>query len=160
VEARCSEVEETISAELDGEEGPVGAVALASHLGRCPGCRRFARRVTELHRSTRVRLADSPPDLTAAILSSLPTPAMSRASRWRAGAQLALVTSLPSLFARRCIIAAATAAAALPISLGAYGAGGFAHYVIRPSARSSPCTVRLRHGGGEALFTDGLAPAR
>jgi predicted anti-sigma-YlaC factor YlaD len=102
---RCDDCRESISAQLDGEPLPSGATELdiARHLETCLPCSRFAAQTAVLHREVRVRPAEQVPDLTNAILGSLPEGARPRPVReWARYALLAvaltqLVLALPAL---------------------------------------------------------------
>jgi len=67
---RCSQVRESVSAQIDGEETPLTFEEVRSHLDGCEGCRTFQRTVIDVSRHGRVAAAEEVPDLTASILAA------------------------------------------------------------------------------------------
>lgn len=84
----CSELRESISARIDGEQPAVPAGILDRHLAGCPDCRAWQERATALRRLTLVREAPQVPDLTARILAEAPLP---QPQRWGLRVALGLV---------------------------------------------------------------------
>jgi predicted anti-sigma-YlaC factor YlaD len=72
---RCTDVQEAISARLDGEAAAIEAADIDAHLTHCPACQAFATRAATLTRAIRIRPAEAVPNLAAAILASAPAPA-------------------------------------------------------------------------------------
>jgi predicted anti-sigma-YlaC factor YlaD len=66
----CDDCREAISAGLDREERPGEEAAVAAHLASCAECRRFAEQAARITRLTRTRIAETTPDLTAAITTA------------------------------------------------------------------------------------------
>ncbi len=68
----CLPYRDAVSAQLDGEPPGMPVARLEGHLARCAGCRRWADEAARITR--RARLAPLPPvpDLTTAVLGSLP----------------------------------------------------------------------------------------
>ena len=80
----CDDCREAISAQLDGEEPPGEAAAVAAHLEGCPSCRAYAERAARVTRLTRTRPVEPGPDLVAAVVAAAPRrPARSRAGALR-----------------------------------------------------------------------------
>jgi predicted anti-sigma-YlaC factor YlaD len=75
----CQPYRDAISAMADDEVSPVPADILRGHLDDCATCSAFAVSVQGLHRRVRVHEAEAVPNLTAAILAAVDTPAVSRA---------------------------------------------------------------------------------
>jgi predicted anti-sigma-YlaC factor YlaD len=69
---QCSTYREALSARLDGEPLGIPARALDDHLAACPACAAWAAEAADL--TARIRRAPAPaaPDLTAAVLATLP----------------------------------------------------------------------------------------
>jgi predicted anti-sigma-YlaC factor YlaD len=69
---RCDDVQDALSARLDGEALPPGLddAAVAAHVDGCAACAAFAVGAADQHRALRVRMAEPVPDLTAAILAA------------------------------------------------------------------------------------------
>ncbi|WP_410608056.1 zf-HC2 domain-containing protein [Amycolatopsis sp. lyj-109] len=89
----CSELRESISARVDGEQPVVPEDVLDRHLTGCPDCRAWQERATALRRLTLVREAPQVPDLTAKILAEAP---VSRPQRWGLRVALGLVALVQS----------------------------------------------------------------
>jgi predicted anti-sigma-YlaC factor YlaD len=70
----CEHCRIAVSAQLDGEDPGVPVAALDAHLAACAACRDFAAGAGRLHRLARIAPADPVPDLSDAILRSLPDP--------------------------------------------------------------------------------------
>ena len=70
----CDESRDAISARLDGEDPGQTEAALDAHLATCRSCRAFALDAGDLHRTLRVRTAETVPDLSGAILQAAPAP--------------------------------------------------------------------------------------
>lgn len=70
----CATIREALSAQLDGEAGPVAGSVVDQHLGSCPACMRWLDRAEALHRTVRVRPAEAVPDLAATILERATAP--------------------------------------------------------------------------------------
>lgn len=101
--AECSIAREIVSAELDGEADPVESARAGTHLSGCRSCRTWRTSVEALQRSTRVREAESIPDLTESVLARAHPPHAGRGEwiRWAlvVVALTQLVVALPDLFA-------------------------------------------------------------
>ncbi len=69
----CDHYREAISARIDGEELGLEPAVLDAHLADCPSCRRWADAAAGVTRAARLGPAEHVPDLTAAIISSLPS---------------------------------------------------------------------------------------
>ena len=82
----CADVRVAISAALDGEAPGLDSAAVDRHLERCAECRRFAARARSVHRTTRVRSAEVPPDLTDEILAAIERAGCTSAPRRRGSA--------------------------------------------------------------------------
>jgi predicted anti-sigma-YlaC factor YlaD len=67
----CERCREALSALLDGEDTGTSSTLVDDHLTRCAACRAYERRVSDLHRMSRVRQAEPVPDLSAAIMASV-----------------------------------------------------------------------------------------
>jgi predicted anti-sigma-YlaC factor YlaD len=67
----CEHVREAVSAVLDGEDSPLDADVIESHLATCDECRAFAAQARSLHRSLRLSAAPPVPDLTGSILTAI-----------------------------------------------------------------------------------------
>src|SRR4051794_24694199 len=83
----CALFRESLSAALDGEEGPLPEAEVDRHLRECGACRAWQEEAARLRRSM-VRQAPVVPDLTAAILATAPQPVR---EKWAARIALALV---------------------------------------------------------------------
>ncbi|WP_410631265.1 zf-HC2 domain-containing protein [Amycolatopsis sp. cmx-4-83] len=84
----CSELRESISARVDGEQPVVPDEVIDRHLAGCPACRDWQERAVALRRLTLVREAPRVPDLTDRILAEVPAP---RPQRWGLRVALGLV---------------------------------------------------------------------
>ncbi|MCR6487884.1 zf-HC2 domain-containing protein [Amycolatopsis sp. OK19-0408] len=89
----CSDLRESLSARIDGEQPAVADDVLDRHLAGCPACRDWQERATALRRATLVREAPRVPDLTARILAEVPAP---RPEPWRLRVALGLVALVQS----------------------------------------------------------------
>ncbi|MFI5593221.1 zf-HC2 domain-containing protein [Amycolatopsis sp. NPDC051758] len=89
----CSDLRESLSARVDGEQPEVADDVLDRHLAGCPDCRAWQERATALRRLTLVREAPRVPDLTARILAEVPAP---RPQQWRLRVALGLVALVQS----------------------------------------------------------------
>lgn len=89
----CSELRESISARIDGEQPAVPDELLDRHLAGCPECRAWQERAMALRRLTLVREAPQVPDLTARILAEVPAP---QPQRWGLRLALGLVALVQS----------------------------------------------------------------
>ena len=92
----CLSFREAISARLDGEPLGMPERDLDAHVAACAGCAAWADGATEVTRRARVAAAPAVPDLTLAVLTSLPRelPGAAAAARARltdAALRLALV---------------------------------------------------------------------
>jgi predicted anti-sigma-YlaC factor YlaD len=69
---RCDDVQDALSARLDGEALPAGLddASVDGHVATCVACAAFAAGAAAQHRSLRVRPAEEVPDLTASILAA------------------------------------------------------------------------------------------
>jgi predicted anti-sigma-YlaC factor YlaD len=69
---RCDDVQEALSARLDGEALPPGldGAGIDAHVAGCAACASFAAGAAAQHRALRVRVAEPVPDLTGAILAA------------------------------------------------------------------------------------------
>lgn len=74
----CAPWRDAVSARADGEALPVAATALDDHLAACRDCAAFAAAVDAMSPRVRVAPAEEVPDLTAAILAAVDTPAVAR----------------------------------------------------------------------------------
>jgi predicted anti-sigma-YlaC factor YlaD len=68
----CTTYRELLSAALDGEATSLEETAGTSHVAGCSECRAWQASAISLTRSTRLRPADTVPDLTAEILAAVP----------------------------------------------------------------------------------------
>ncbi len=155
----CALWREAISAALDGEAMPAGAEDLDGHLAACDSCRSFAATVEVMHRSTRVRPAESIPDLAARVFADVKDadalPALGRASD-RAGG-----TGVPSLRTARRLVALTASAAAAVLVIAMIGlrvtgsapaaadvslASAFA--TVTPDGSMASVYVSLKNAGG------------
>lgn len=75
---QCADCRESVSAGLDGEDGPGEAAAVDEHLRGCGACRTYAEDAARITRLTRTRLAEDLPDLTQALLPRWTAPRRSR----------------------------------------------------------------------------------
>ncbi|MGW5748974.1 zf-HC2 domain-containing protein, partial [Amycolatopsis sp. NPDC003861] len=89
----CSDLRESLSARIDGEQPVVAADALDRHLAGCPACRAWQEEATALRRATLVREAPRVPDLTARILAEVPAP---QPQQWGLRLALGLVALVQS----------------------------------------------------------------
>ena len=105
----CDHVREAVSAVLDGEDSPLDADVIESHLAGCAECRAFAVRAHSLHRSLRMSAAPAVPDLTGPILSAIDADRRPAATY---GSDLALRLAL-------VVLAIAQIAVGIPALLGA-----------------------------------------
>ena len=101
---RCDDVQDAVSARLDGEALPPGFddAAVDAHLVTCAACAAFAGGAAAQHRALRVRAADPVPDLTGPILAAVAPVAPRPVREWVRYALLAvaatqLVLALPAL---------------------------------------------------------------
>lgn len=69
---KCASVQEVLSADLDGEAAPHEVRQANAHLGSCGNCREWWSAVGAVNRRLRVRQAEAPADLTAAVLLRAP----------------------------------------------------------------------------------------
>jgi predicted anti-sigma-YlaC factor YlaD len=69
--AGCAPARETLSAHLDGEDGPLPLAEARRHTDGCVPCERYGASLTAVTRRVRVAPADAVPDLTAPILAAL-----------------------------------------------------------------------------------------
>lgn len=69
---RCHDVQDALSARLDGEALPPGldAATIDAHVTGCAECSAFAAGAAAQHRALRVHAAEPVPDLTASILAA------------------------------------------------------------------------------------------
>jgi predicted anti-sigma-YlaC factor YlaD len=65
------DVRESVSADLDGETGPLTSPEVERHLDACGSCRRFATAAAGISRRARISAAADVPDLTGSILAQL-----------------------------------------------------------------------------------------
>jgi predicted anti-sigma-YlaC factor YlaD len=72
----CEPWREMLSAQLDGEDDPADRERVDEHLAGCAGCREWLDRAAMVNRLTRTGPAADVPDLSAAILAALPSPAV------------------------------------------------------------------------------------
>ena len=88
--ASCEQIQDALSARLDGEAPPKGldAAVVDEHVTGCAACSAFLAGATAQHRALRVRAAEPVPDLTQRILERLP--ATSRPQPVREWARYAL----------------------------------------------------------------------
>ena len=97
----CQPFRDALSARLDGELSALETTLLNAHLVSCVGCRAYDGRLEILHGRTRVRVAESVPDLTASILAKAhpPQPGRGEWVRWAllTVALTQLVVALPAL---------------------------------------------------------------
>lgn len=77
----CAPWRDAVSARADGEALPVAPAALDDHLAACRDCAAFAAAVDTIAPRARVVPAEEVPDLTAAILAAVDTPAVARHRR-------------------------------------------------------------------------------
>lgn len=70
----CDDVRESLSAELDAEQGVLSPETTAAHLSECAGCRNWVSQLEVMRRSTRLQQVEMVPDLTETILLSASTP--------------------------------------------------------------------------------------
>lgn len=82
---RCEEIREAWSAQLDGECSDVEPQTVAAHVRSCSACNAWTVAASELHRHTRVRVADSVPDRTDAIMAAVRGDLRHRATQARRG---------------------------------------------------------------------------
>jgi predicted anti-sigma-YlaC factor YlaD len=68
----CTEVRNSLSAALDGEQPSLPADVVDHHLRACLPCREWSQGAAELHRAFRVRSTDLEPDGTYEIMAALP----------------------------------------------------------------------------------------
>jgi predicted anti-sigma-YlaC factor YlaD len=71
----CDHIREALSARLDGEHLGLDGAALDQHLDGCAACAAWGAEIAALHRGVRVREAEPVPDLSEAILRTVPLPA-------------------------------------------------------------------------------------
>ena len=133
--APCAAVREALSARLDGEESPLGELALGRHLRRCSACTAFSSRIDELaaltRRGTGTELPGVAPVAPALVAHGAPAARMRRS------------------------LATRIAMAALPLSLTipALALGGAARgETVHPLARRDHCSMLL-HAGSTALLS-------
>jgi predicted anti-sigma-YlaC factor YlaD len=105
----CRHVREAVSAVLDGEDSPLDAGVIESHLASCTDCRAYAVQARTLHRSLRMSAAPAVPDLTPSILAAIDASHRSAAAD---GRDLALRLAL-------VVLAVAQIAIGIPALLGA-----------------------------------------
>lgn len=86
-----------MSARLDGEDPPEAEAEVQQHLAECGACATWERRAVALSRELRVRAVPATPDLTAAVMRSLPAPAVRRWPRVLLGLVAALQIALGAL---------------------------------------------------------------
>jgi predicted anti-sigma-YlaC factor YlaD len=67
---RCDQCRETVSAGLDREASADELTAAEAHLARCGACRAWTSEAERLGRQLRVRIADSIPDLSSAVVAA------------------------------------------------------------------------------------------
>jgi predicted anti-sigma-YlaC factor YlaD len=67
---RCDTIREALSARLDGEAPGLEEATIDDHLATCGACVAWSEELATLHRTVRVREADTVPDLSAAILGA------------------------------------------------------------------------------------------
>lgn len=67
---RCEDCREIVSAHVDGEDAGGEWAAAGAHLAECAACRSFLVATEDLHRTTRVRVAEDVPDLTDRIVAA------------------------------------------------------------------------------------------
>lgn len=89
----CSELRESLSARIDGEEPEVPGDVLDRHLAGCAACRAWQDQAITLRRQTLIREAPRVPDLTARILADVPAP---RPQPWALRVALGLVALVQS----------------------------------------------------------------
>lgn len=112
----CASVRETVSAGLDGEDGPLASVEVADHLDACPACARFADLAPDVTRTTRVAAATPVPDLTAPILVAVTEQGVLGDVR-RIG-RLRLLVALAGAVQLLLAVPALVGVAALPVHAG------------------------------------------
>jgi predicted anti-sigma-YlaC factor YlaD len=102
---RCHEIQDALSARLDGEDLPPGldATTVDDHVAGCADCSAYAAGAAAQHRALRVRPAEPVPDLTAAILAATAPLRPQPVREWARYALLAvaatqLVLAIPALF--------------------------------------------------------------
>lgn len=130
-----------MSARLDGEIDDLGDAELAGHLRSCADCAARESALDDLHRRTRVRLAERIPDLSAAIVAAAPR----RRPRRRA-----------ALLAAAAFVAVALAGTALATALttGRAAPALAADVAVTPEPLGSAGVVYLvlsNAGGSDAL---------
>ncbi|HEY3833012.1 MAG TPA: zf-HC2 domain-containing protein, partial [Acidimicrobiia bacterium] len=82
IEPTCAEVQEAISASLDGEEPNLDHTTVDRHIATCEACAAFGDAASGMHAAVRVRPAPDVPDRTRAILAAASAP--DRAPLWLA----------------------------------------------------------------------------
>jgi hypothetical protein len=138
----CERYEMEISALLDGESTPAGAIEVLDHVTRCPSCRHFYQEARAFHECVGGLSAPSPTD------SDLPV-VVSGSGTIRApghGRVLRLVMATPRW--------TWPLAAALVLALGWWGARGLAGRTDLPMGTDIPLTIQL---GGDP---EGMNDAR
>jgi predicted anti-sigma-YlaC factor YlaD len=135
----CTDAQEAISAELDGERPPLSRPDLEAHLSHCEVCRYFETSVTSIGRSARLQSAVPVPEGLVASLLPLVGAAPRRAWGWP--------RTSPGPERRRSIWARAAqwagamapaivASVALPLGVGT-------HPHLVPDRPPSKCTIGL-----------------
>jgi predicted anti-sigma-YlaC factor YlaD len=80
--AACAVVRESVSADLDGEVGPLDELEVARHLRNCDACNRFATAAHSASRRVRLAAVQDVPDLSAAIMTGLADEPSRSSARW------------------------------------------------------------------------------
>lgn len=83
----CGGYREALSAQLDGEDEPVGRAELDAHLAACPSCRQWFDDAATVNRLVRTAPAVAAVDVTEAVLPAAPGP-------WRGRVALGLRVAL------------------------------------------------------------------
>lgn len=118
----CEGVRESCSARHDGEEAPLAAQQVASHLRSCAGCSGYAAALEGLDRRLRREALGAVPDSGAAVLERI---AAARRAR------------------RAPLVARAAAVVLVAASVPVGAVAGLTHAVVRGSDEATPCTARL-----------------
>lgn len=92
---RCDDIQDALSARLDGEALPPGLddLLVDGHVATCDVCAAFAAGAAVLHRSLRVRAAEPVPDLTDTILRATAATRPQPVREWARFALLAVATT-------------------------------------------------------------------
>ena len=136
MDVSCDRIRDSLSAHLDGEDGPIQMDVVHRHVSACAPCRSFAAQVAELKRIVSAQEMPTIPDLTAVTIAKI-----DRTVTWTA----------PSVAVRRHAASHrwmktlrwSAPIAAISALVPTYALGAIGQFHVSPISHVAPCVHTL-----------------